>query len=296
MNNLFQMDTISVVDSNRILYTPSSFARSTLLHLQEIGRLTALHPHMSSRSSLQSYLFLIIMSGSGELDYDGQQYELLQGECAFIDCEKAYMHNVNPDDLWTLNWIHFDGPNMSSVYNKYRERGGAPVFRLSEELRMTEIIDVHNCLMDVANSDDYMRDMVINQELSRLLTIIMSESWHPENQEEMPKKRSLLLPIKQYLDDNYGEKISLDDLAEHFYINKYYLSKAFKEQYGISVNNYLLSVRITKAKQMLRFADLTIEQIGMECGLGAAHYFSAKFKEVEGVPPSVYRDQWTNKK
>ena len=151
---------------------------------------------------------------------------------------------------------------------------------------------VHNDLMSTAKSDDYMRDMLINQHLCALLTLIMSESWHPEDQEGMPKKRSMLLPIKEYLDSNYPHKISLDDLAERYFINKYYLSKSFKEQYGVSVNNYLLSVRITKAKQLLRFSDKSIEQIGLECGLGQAHYFSSKFKEIEGVPPSIYREQW----
>ena len=98
--------------------------------------------------------------------------------------------------------------------------------------------------------------------------------------------------MKEYLDSHFDEKITLDDLSSHFFINKYYLSKTFKEQYGMSINAYLLNVRITKAKQLLRFTDKTVEEIGFECGLGAAHYFSSKFKEVEGVPPSVYREQW----
>ena len=84
----------------------------------------------------------------------------------------------------------------------------------------------------------------------------------------------------------------LDDLAKRFFINKYYLIKSFKEQYGQSINAYLLNLRITKAKQLLRFSDKSVEEIGLECGLGAPHYFSSKFKEVEGVPPSKYREQW----
>ena len=64
------------------------------------------------------------------------------------------------------------------------------------------------------------------------------------------------------------------------------------EQYGMSINAYLTSLRITHAKQLLRFTDKTVEEIGLECGLGALHYFSRVFKEVEGVAPSVYRSQW----
>ena len=100
------------------------------------------------------------------------------------------------------------------------------------------------------------------------------------------------MDVKEYLDQNYATRITLDELSKAFYINKYYLTRVFKEQYGQSITNYLTSLRITHAKQLLRFSDKTVEEIGLECGLGALHYFSRVFKEVEGVAPSVYRSQW----
>ena len=72
----FTNSTNSIVTSNRILYTPSSFARSSLLTLQEIGTLEALKPHTSSRDNLQSYLFFYVESGAGQLAYQGKVYEL----------------------------------------------------------------------------------------------------------------------------------------------------------------------------------------------------------------------------
>ena len=106
------------------------------------------------------------------------------------------------------------------------------------------------------------------------------------------KKKQSTYEVKKYIDENYRSKITLEQLSHDFYINKYYLSKTFKEQFGQSLSSYILSVRITKAKQLLRFSDKSIEEIGYECGLGAPHYFSQKFKDVEGVPPSKYREQW----
>ena len=94
------------------------------------------------------------------------------------------------------------------------------------------------------------------------------------------------------MDINYPEKITLDRLASSFYINKYYLTRVFKEQFGTSINSYLQMVRITHAKQMLRFTDRTVEDVGHACGLGALNYFSRTFKDIEGVAPSVYREQW----
>lgn len=86
--------------------------------------------------------------------------------------------------------------------------------------------------------------------------------------------------------------ITVDQLSTDFYINKYYLTKVFKEQYGQSITAYLLNVRITKAKQLLRFSAKSMEEIGIEVDLGSPNYFSQTFKSVERVPPSVHRKQW----
>ena len=77
-----------------------------------------------------------------------------------------------------------------------------------------------------------------------------------------------------------------------FIVNKFYLSKIFKETYGTTVNNYLISKRITRAKQLLRFTDMTVDEIGVGVGMGDANYFSRMFRKVEGISPREYRKQW----
>ena len=66
----------TLVESERILYTPSTFARTNLIHLQECGRLKALSPHTSHRENLASYLCFIVLEGSGTLEYDQKHYTL----------------------------------------------------------------------------------------------------------------------------------------------------------------------------------------------------------------------------
>lgn len=288
MDQFFTNNTQSIVTSNRILYTPSSFARTSLLHLQEIGELEARRAHTSSRSGLQSFLFFTVVSGSGTLVYNEKTYKLENGDCVFIDCRNPYSHTTDPNNLWTLRWIHFYGPNVPSIYDKYKERGGRAVFHPSTT---EEVEKVWASLFETAKSADYMRDMKINSSLAELLVLVMSESWHPEDQITAKKKASVT-NVKEYLDREYASKITLDSLADQFYINKYYLTKVFKEQYGQSITNCLLNVRITKAKQLLRFSEKSVEEIGLEVGFGAPHYFSQTFKSVEGVPPSKYREQW----
>lgn len=204
----------SSVSSSRILYTPSTFARTSLFHLQEVGSLQAIHPHTSTRTDLVSFLCFVVLSGEGELSYEGQNYQLKSGDCVFIDCRKAYSHSTS-DNLWSLQWCHFYAPSLPAVYEKYKERGGRPVFHPSNNKPFTDLITE---LYNLAAASDYIRDMRINEKLGALLTLLMEQSWHPENA-TLSRKRMELVEIKNYLDEHYTEKIVLDDLADRFFIN-----------------------------------------------------------------------------
>lgn len=81
-NNIYAgsiFNNASSVQSERILYTPSAFARGSLLHLQEVGSLKAVHPHTSMRTDLVSYLCFLVLEGEGNVTYEGHQYKLKQG-------------------------------------------------------------------------------------------------------------------------------------------------------------------------------------------------------------------------
>ena len=283
-NTIFSFDSLL---PDRIIYTPSEFAKTSLLYLQETGVLKAQRPHKKSRSGLDSYLFFIVLSGLGELQYNGITYPLKHNHCVFIDCRQPYAH-ITTDDLWQLRWVHFSGQSMSEIYNKYISRGGEPVFSIEQPDQYLSLLDD---IFGIASSDDYLRDMKINERLSSLLTLIMSKSWHPE-EISRTQKRSELSSVKAWLDGNYAGKISLDELAKQFYIDKYYLSKIFKEKYGITINFYISQKRITEAKRLLRFSDKTIEQIGCEIGISDTNYFTRLFRKIEGITPGEYRKLW----
>ena len=61
---------------------------------------------------------------------------------------------------------------------------------------------------------------------------------------------------------------------------------------GVTINNYVIERRITRAKQLLRFTDKTIDEIGVMVGMDSANYFSRVFRKIEGISPGEYRKQW----
>ncbi|WP_026517112.1 AraC family transcriptional regulator [Butyrivibrio sp. MC2021] len=283
--HLFQGKDVS---SDRLLYTPSEFAKSNLIYLQEIGSLKARSTHTSKRQNLESFLFFYVKEGSGVLDYNGKEHQVAAGDCVFINCKNPYSHRTS-EDLWALDWVHFYGENILPIYLKYVERGGQPVFHPGS---LGEARELFERLREVAYSSDYIRDIRINESLSGLLTFLMSFSWQPEKVRSGDAGGSRVFALKDYLDTHYQEKITLDQMAEMFLINKYTLSREFKEQFGTSIINYLLITRITHAKQFLRFTDETVEEIGVRCGIVPLYYFSRIFKQIEGISPLEYRARW----
>lgn len=275
------------VSSDRILYTPSEFARENLLYLQEIGQVHARRPHVSSHPDLSSYLFIMVLSGSGTLSYLGENYILSKGDCALVNCKNDYFHKSS-DDLWTIRWIHFYGPTASGIYQKYMERGGQVTFHPDH---MEDFTALWEKISELASSDEHIKDMKINAELSALCCLLMAESWHPESRSGSKGHQSLL-EIREYLRDHLSEKITLDMLSELFFVNKYYLTRLFRNEYGMTINDYLQQVRISRAKELLRFSKMSMEEIGENCGITPLYYFSRIFKQVEGISPRDYRKKW----
>ncbi len=280
---------MEIVVSDRTLYTPSIFAKDSLLHLQESGYLKAMAPHVSKRSSLQSYLFFVVLSGEGSVNYDGKKFLLKSGDCAFINCSDYYEHSTS-NPLWELQWIHFYGPTMDSIYEKYLERGGEYCFTPQSVEGMMQILkDIHS----IASSTDYIRDMKICEKITSLLAILMEESWKDDRKVDInnyaPRN---MQEVKQYIEQHYTDTISLDQLAHVFYINKYYMCRLFKKQYGISIQSYQQQLRITEAKRLLRFSDIRIEEVAQHCGIQDYNYFIRLFKSIVGSTPRNFRVTW----
>ena len=278
----------TLVESERILYTPSTFARTNLIHLQECGRLKALSPHTSHRENLASYLCFIVLEGSGALEYDQKHYTLSAGDCVFLDCKKSYLHRCS-NQLWTLEWAHFYGPNMPGIYEKYTERGGLACFRPQSLAPYQKILD---SLCETAASSDYVRDMKIFEQLTALLSLLMQDSWHPGSTAKPTSRKYNLQQIKDYLDFHYPETIRLDDLAETFYINKFYLSRIFKEVTSFTINDYLNVNRIKKAHRLLLETDDSITSIAEQLGYENITYFERVFKKYRNMTPLKYRNYY----
>jgi len=96
-------------------------------------------------------------------------------------------------------------------------------------------------------------------------------------------------PFVSYINKNFADITSLEDIASHFYISKHHLCRIFKSAMKITVIDYLNQIRIKNACQMLSFTKKNISCIAEDCGFHSTAYFSRVFKEIIGTSPKEYR-------
>lgn len=273
--------------SERIIATPSSYAKEHYIYVQEVGTLQSLEPHISQRQNLSSYLFFIVLSGSGYVSYDGGRFNITSGDCVWLDCTKPYSHESSANDPWSLMWVHFYGREVPYFYSNFLKHSRSFLFHPENTIVFTDILQ-H--IYQIHSSKTSLMELFANRCLTDLITLCFSENI--EGSREISSIPEKLKQINDYLEDNYSEKINLEDLSSRFYISKFHLSREYKKIYGVTIGSDLTSKRISHAKSMLRFSDASIENIAFDCGFQNAGYFIKVFKKYENMTPLEYRRKW----
>lgn len=273
--------------SNRIFATPSAYARKHYLFVQEVGTLQSLEPHVSKRQNLNSFLFFIVMDGEGTLFYENTKHRICAGDCVWIDCTRPYFHESSAEHPWSLKWVHFNGNGAKSFYETYLAKGNFYVFHPRSILPFTEALDqLYLCQQNKSS----LMELSANKGITDIITLCFTENESLKQGEfSIPDK---IQQVHTYLTEHYDEKISLEDLAERFFISKFHLSREYKKIYGNTIGNELTYQRISHAKSMLRFSDDSIDTIALKCGFQDSGYFIKVFKKAENMTPLEYRKKW----
>lgn len=148
------------------------------------------------------------------------------------------------------------------------------------EIADTFDVDVQQEVLENLSTVADLRDYVIRQ-VQHVITESRSER---ENRERKP-----VLEAIAYMKEHFTEKITLEDVAATIGFNANYFSELFKKETGENFSNYLLGIRMEKAKQMLRDTKIPVYEIGESVGYKDAKYFSQQFMKVVGVKPAEYR-------
>ena len=130
----------------------------------------------------------------------------------------------------------------------------------------------------------------IAQNVSRTLLMYMFRLINQtENAASLLESGKTMETALRFIDENFRREITLDELSEKCFTNKYYLSHLFTRSQGISVGKYILNKRIKEAKRQLENKDRSVAEIANDIGFNDPSYFCRVFKKETGITPLAYR-------
>lgn len=243
------------------------------------------NPYNFEKHCHTKYELLYVVHGSGKCIVEGTEYPLSDG-AVFLLRPFEY-HYVCPDpespyERYVLNFkesVLYDGvrelPMLSSksqgIYFAPPDAG----VNFCNAMSSAKEFFIKNDPKGAQS--EAMAIALVNQ----LLLLLASET-PPKSQ---PDDKSLINGIIEYLNENLGEKISLDETAKTFFISKYYLCRLFKKHTGVSMLAYLNSKRIAKARHLIASGERATA-VAYAVGFRDYSSFYRAYVKENGKPPS----------
>lgn len=100
---------------------------------------------------------------------------------------------------------------------------------------------------------------------------------------------NLVCDILIYINNNNENEISVQEIADKFYFNRYYIMKLFKRELGITINEYINKKRVYNSLLEIKNSNDSFLNIALNNGFNSLEYFSETFKSIMGVSPRIYK-------
>lgn len=145
-------------------------------------------------------------------------------------------------------------------------------------------------IIDEIHSDRYAKDIKITTGIYDLVIQLNRMVYKPTKTEIYKNHQRLFPNIVQYIENHIQEELTLDSIAEKFYVSKFYIAHAFKEKFGISVHKYITKKRLQMVCNALLNND-NITDIFQQYGFKDYSSFYKAFKKEYGYSPKEYKDK-----
>lgn len=251
-------------DSIRFISTPSAFAKANLIYVQEIGHFHTLPGYFTEREGLDSYLIVYMLKGKGHLTYHGKNHSLRAQQVFFIHCTSYHHYASDPQDPLELLWVHLYGSSTAAYYEQFTA-SQEPVLQLTQESQIPSFL---RQTLQIQQQRSAATELLTSKLLVELLTAIVLNA--QEIDLSTADKPDYIEAIIHTLEFTYTESISLDQLAHEHAVSKYHMAKRFKQYTGFSPHEYLIGIRMSHAKERLKYSDMPVSEIANAGRSGSA--------------------------
>lgn len=236
------------------------------------------------------YEVYFFIGGNVEYSVEGKSYLLREGDLLLINPLELHQPRIGPDQrayerivLWInknyLSRLQSNDTSLTRCFDNTNPKH-TNLLRLTPSQKKY-VSSKLNELIDETSQNNYGSDLASQAVLIRFLVEINRLTLITREPESVSKAVSPLIEdILEYINEHYCEKISLATLADEFFVSKYYLSHAFSDVVGTSVNRYITLKRLIHAKQMLS-SGIKPTTAALHCGFndyaGFYRAFSAEY-------------------
>lgn len=231
------------------------------------------------RDNYDSILILYVADGAFTFLSDDNRYiTAKKGDTVIIDCYKP--HEYYTDGNLEFYWIHINGINSKDFADDIISCNGNIVSLKGTAGFIKEIFNSVRSITDTAEAELSLRVYGLLTQLSSPLTL--KESKNSVHEDSIQK-------IKEYISLHLSEKITVQALADRMNMSSTHFSRVFRQYTGFSPYDYVLSVRLNKAKELLLKTDLTVTDIAYETGFNSEANFVYFFTCSENISPGKFR-------
>ncbi|MBQ9210849.1 MAG: AraC family transcriptional regulator [Clostridia bacterium] len=244
------------------------------------------YPH----NAREGYHLHVVLSGKGILRTGGQEFQIRAGQMFVLKDREEAFYQADMQDPWHYVWVTYSGFNA---------------LRYIQSAGFEEGIYVQDCNLDSNRFAGVVREILERPHLNissevyrtslalRFLSLAI-ESY--EVNEEGTEQRGGLTTDEyveyaiRFIEMNFAS-VRISDVAEYIGVNRTYFTSIFKKKMMVSPQEYLMSVRMSKSKELLRRTDVPINVVAREVGYEDQLAFSKMFRKKYGLSPEQYRKQ-----
>jgi AraC-like DNA-binding protein len=275
-----------------------------LIHVSS-GKLMREKKFIHDRRRLDTFVFIICIKGKLHIVQDDIKYTLTENQYLILFADHEHYGFRESEGELLYYWCHFELPDNDYLILEEKEKGSifekdvSKLYILPEHGDITtngRATMIFHQLLDIARNNCYSTKLT-NCALSLLAMEITQE--YVENNKPVNTEKEHN-PNMEYVIEwvriNYNRNLTIKKIAKYFSYNPEYLSTVFKKYQGLPLMKYITTVRIAKAKNFLVNSDEGIKEIAWKVGFRDEKTFMKRFKKLEDITPTKYRNAFSRAK
>lgn len=258
-------------------FTPSDMAKDLYFYPTWCGHYYCTDQYYMKRDSYPPLLVLFVRDGRFHIEYRGLSFDAEKGDVVLLDCREPHYYQAY--NGLEFVYMHFDGSNAHEICQHILEVKGPLIRQENNVLVGRQLYNMVSFYEHNGIETMFQSSMRIYHIFEYLLAPMAEETG-----EDNPIEQSI-----HYIRENYGQPLTLNELADAANLSPYYYAHRFKDQTGFSPMEYVTNTRLEQIKILLVRTRKTIEEIAFETGYSSSSSLINMFVKKVGHSPKQYR-------